>query len=68
MNWFLYDNGLRNERVNRKTSHMQRTLSTRKNWFAHINWMIGKKLEVVVRRCSVKNVFLKILQNSQENT
>ena len=25
-------------------------------------------LEAVVRRCSVKKVFLKILQNSQENT
>ena len=24
--------------------------------------------EVVVRRCSVKKVFLEILQNSQENT
>ena len=46
--------------LNRKTSRIQRTLSTRKNWFAHINWMNGKKSEAVVRRCSVKNVFLKI--------
>ena len=29
-------------------------------------WLI--KLEAVVRRCSVKRVFLEILQNSQENT
>ena len=29
-------------------------------------WLI--KLEAVVRRCSVKNLFLEILQNSQENT
>ena len=27
-----------------------------------------KYAEAVVRRCSVKKVFLKILQNSQENT
>ena len=30
--------------------------------------MNGKKSEAVVRTCSVKNVFLKISQNSQENT
>ena len=29
--------------------------------------MNGKKSEAVVRRCSVKHVFLKISQNSQEN-
>ena len=29
--------------------------------------MNGKKLEAVVCTCSVKKVFLKILQNSQEN-
>ena len=52
---------------NRKTSRMQSTLS-RKNWFAHINWMNGKKSEAAVRRCPVKKVFLKISQNSQENT
>ena len=54
--------------LNRKTSRIQPTLSTRKNWFALINWMDGKKSEAVVRRCSVKHVFLKISQNSQENT
>ena len=27
-----------------------------------------QKTEAVVRRCSVKKVFLKILQNSQQNT
>ena len=54
--------------LNRKNSRIQSTLSTRKNWFAHINWMDGKKSEAVVRRCSVKSVFLKLSQNSQENT
>ena len=43
-------------------------LSPRKNWVAYINWMNGKKLEVVVRRCSVNKAFLKSSQNSQENT
>ena len=46
--------------LNGKTSRMQRTLSTRKNWFAHVIWMNGKKSEAVVRRDSVKKVFLKI--------
>ena len=41
-------------------------LSTRENWVAHINWMNGEKLEAAVRRCSVKKMFLKISQNSQE--
>ena len=50
--------------LNRKTSLMQPTLSTRKNWFAHIKWMNGKKSEAVVPRCSVKNVFSKISQSS----
>ena len=40
--------------TNRKTSRMQRTLSTRKNWFAHINLMNGIKPQAVVRMCSVK--------------
>ena len=30
--------------------------------------LISDILEAVVRRCSVKKVFLKILQNSKENT
>ena len=30
--------------------------------------MIPKQPEAVVRRCSVKKVFLEISQNSQENT
>ena len=30
--------------------------------------IILERAEAVVRRCSVKKVFLKILQNSQENT
>ena len=47
---------------------MQGILRARKNWFAYMNWMNGKKSEAVVRRCSVKKVFLKISQNSQENT
>ena len=29
---------------------------------------VSEKTEAVVRRCSVKKVFLEILQNSQENT
>ena len=28
----------------------------------------NKEIEAVVRRCSLKKVFLKISQNSQENT
>ena len=47
---------------------MQGTLSTRKSWFAQINWVNVKKSEAVVRRCSVKKAFLKISQNSQQNT
>ena len=47
---------------------MQGILRARKNWFAYMNWMNGKKSEAIVRRCSVKKVFLKISQNSQENT
>ena len=50
---------------------MQRTLITRKNWICEyydINWMNSKKSEAVVRRFSVKKVFLKISQNSQKNT
>ena len=27
---------------------MQRTSSTRKNWFSHTNWMNGKKSEAVL--------------------
>ena len=57
--------------LNKKMSRMQRTLTTRKNWicdYYHINWMNSKKSEAVVRRCSVKKVFLKISQNSQKNT
>ena len=46
---------------------MQGTLSTRKSWFAQINWVNVKKSEAVVRRCSVKKAFLKISQNSQQN-
>ena len=46
---------------------MQRTLSTRKNWSAHTNWMNGEKSEAVVRKNSVKKVFLEISENSQEN-
>ena len=42
--------------LNRKKSHIQRTVSTKKNCFAHINWMNGKKSEAVVRRFSVKRV------------
>ena len=56
---------------NKKTSRMQRTLITRKNCvcdYYHIKWMNSKKPEAVVRRCSVKKVFLKISQNSQKNT
>ena len=30
--------------------------------------MLGHFLEAVVRRCSIKNVFVEISQNSQENT
>ena len=45
--------------LNGKTSRMQRTLSTRKNWFAHVIWMNGKKSEAVVRRDSVKKSVLK---------
>ena len=67
MDWFLYDNGLRHERGNRKMLRMQSTVS-RKNWFTHIDWMNGKKSEAAIRRCFVKKVFLKISQNSQENT
>ena len=37
-----------------------------KNSSIFLLWLI--KLEAVVRRCSVKNLFLEILQNSQENT
>ena len=38
----------------------------------NISWEMGQSRivwvsEAVTRRCSVKNVFLKILQNSQEN-
>ena len=43
-------------------------LSITKNCVAHINWMNGKKPEAVVRRYSVKKVFLKISENPQENT
>ena len=37
------------------------------NQFAKIR-LIFEVTEAVVRRCSVKKVFLKFLQNSQENT
>ena len=30
--------------------------------------LLGSHMEALVRRCSVKKVFLEILQNSQENT
>ena len=40
----------------------------KKNWVAHINWLNGKKSEAVIRKCSVKMSFLKLLQNAQENT
>ena len=56
-------------------SHMQRTqtlwlhtLNTRKNWVTHVNWMNSKKSEAVILKCSAKKMFLKILQNSHENT
>ena len=46
--------------LNRKTSRIQRTPSTRKNWFAHIYWMNGKKFrsscpEVFSKTCVLKN-------------
>ena len=52
--------------INRKTSSMQCTLSTRKNWFARIKWMNGKKSEAIIRRCSAKNVFLRISKNHRK--
>ena len=33
-----------------------------------LKFMLGRSQEAVVRRCSVKKVFLEISQNSQENT
>ena len=39
---------------------MQHTLSTRKNWVTHINWMNSKKSEALVWRCSVKKCSLKL--------
>ena len=75
--WFSFSNHIQSNlklhlnflrSIHRKTSRVQRTLSTRKNWFAHINWMNGRKSKVVVRRCSAKILFWKISQNSQQNT
>ena len=49
-------------------------MQTRKNFeIGHFSRSVklfsyGKVSEVVARRCSVKKVFLKMLQNSQENT
>ena len=33
-----------------------------------VSYFLADFTEAVVRRCSVKKVFLKIFQNSQENT
>ena len=39
-----------------------------KEGICSIETLCGKLREAVSQRCSVKKVFLKILQNSQENT
>ena len=44
------------------------TESRLKNEFSPNMRVLFQRTEAVVRMCSVKNVFLEILQNSQENT
>ena len=40
----------------------------KKNWLEMMQRTKAQTLEAVVQRCSVKNVFLEISQNSQKNT
>ena len=40
----------------------------KKYLFEEISKQAATTTEAVVRRCSIKNVFLKIMKNSQENT
>ena len=51
MDWFLYVNGLRHERVKEEFEMKKDCL----------------KSDAVVRRCSVEKVFLAFSQNSQQN-
>ena len=60
MDWFLYDNGLRHEKVKKKKKAQLRSI---------IKYIASKNvIRFVTRRCSVKKAFLKTLQNSQKNT
>ena len=69
VNWFIYDSVLHHERVNGKLHFLCSELS--------LTHFITKILlycnifsipQAVTRSCSVKKKFLKMLQNSQENT
>ena len=55
MNWFLYDIGLRHERVN--IQGLKALLNC-----------VQQTSEVVKRRCPAKKLFLTISENSQEST
>ena len=52
IDWFLYDANFGVQWVNRITTHMQRTLITRKNWVNHI-----KVLEYLQKNENFKNDF-----------
>ena len=67
---FLYDRDLRHERVKRINDFKIYDFfyDFRRNKVNHSLKFAKETMEAVVQRCNVRKVFLKISQNSQENT
>ena len=58
VDWFLYDNGPRHKRVKRKHNPRMTIICYQ---VLSLGWLFST--ETVVRRCSVKKIFLEISQN-----
>ena len=73
MDWFLYDIGLGHEGVksDKQVLLVQFILLLKIDiaiYFFNLKTFFSIITEAVARRCSVKKMFLKISQNSEENT